>query len=91
MRSCEGDDASNSFRRHAVEEIVGDLLGRVVAGVFENGPDGQARVLYEPGTGYLAWDPFNVLVFRPVDVFDVSLGRGVESIPRYGGQWRGSK
>ena len=76
MQSCEDDDPSNSLGRHALKNIVCDLLGRVVVGVFENGPDRQARVFHQSGTGYLAWNPFNVLAFRPVDVFHVSLGAG---------------
>ena len=29
-----------------------------------------------PLTGYLAWNPFNVVAFRPVDFFHARLGRG---------------
>jgi hypothetical protein len=44
MQSCDGDDPSNSLRRHALEDIVCNLLRRVIVGVFEDGPDGQARL-----------------------------------------------
>src|SRR5882724_7120965 len=81
MQPCEGNDPSNGLLRHSLEDIVCNLLGRVVVGVFENGPDWQARVLHQPGTGYLASNPFNVLALRPVDLFHVSLvGKEIGSL-----------
>ncbi len=80
MRSGEVDDAADRFGCHAIDDVVGDLLGRVVGGIFEDGPDRKARAFHQAGAGDLAWDPLNVLASRLVDVFHISLGGEVGSL-----------
>ncbi len=73
MRSCEVDDPVDCLGRHAFEDLVRDLLRGVIVGIFENGPNRQAGVFDEPGSGYLAANPFDIIAFRPVYVFHVGL------------------
>ena len=67
MLTREGDDPADRFGCHALEYLGGDLLGRMVIGIFENGPNGEARALYQPRTGRLAGNAFNLGALAPID------------------------
>ena len=69
MKFREEDDPANGLGRYALEDFVGDFLGRVILRILEYRPNRQSRALYEPGTGYLARNPFNVLALRPIRVW----------------------
>ena len=48
MLPCEVDDPAHSLRGHALEDVGGNLLRRMVISVLKDCPNGQARALYQP-------------------------------------------
>jgi hypothetical protein len=61
------DDPEDGVRRHALEDLGGDLFGRVIVGMFKDRAYRQPGTLDQPGAGNLARDSLSIRRQCPVD------------------------